>query len=364
MPIVATMEWSQSQPVQNAGAAAASAVGAILLFTCATILLASGCTASRQRLSSSEHEKHVHQMAALSPREGTHFEEPRIPKASDKPAKFVSQSRIIGREAVPPCPSDVRSHHAEKTAWQLRLDEAIAIALAQNRHLRIERYSPSVVRRQIVMQDSIYDPLFQIGGEWSRVESQVTNVTEGPGTGISSVTSDYFGVPDGLGDQVRLSKRLRTGGDLKAEFTSNYTLSNPGGNFLLLNPAVRSNLRFQVGHNLWQGVGTDVNLTGVRIAQRLHTTARRRLEIEIQKTILDTATAYWMLFGAKEMQASRESGVEEALAMWKHEKEKLVLGQARLRKLQKRENSWRDFVWIWSWPRRKLPMQRGNFEFL
>lgn len=227
---------------------------------------------------------------------------------------------------LPPRPTKT-SHPAEqKTRWPLTLQEAIKITLSQNADLRVNWYSPQIAQRQVTILDSIYDPLFQLGGEWSRVESQVTNVVDGPGTGIASAATDYFQTPQGLGDQVRLSKRLRSGGDIKAEFSSLYTFSEPDGDFLVLNPALRSSLRFQVGHNLWRGVGEDVNMVNVRVAEHLHQNSHHRQEVEVRKNVLATADAYWKLLGAREAFESRVKGVQEAESIWKHEVEKRELG--------------------------------------
>lgn len=227
---------------------------------------------------------------------------------------------------VPPRPTSLNQTVDERVEWPLALEDAIEIALQHNRDLNVERYDPGILSWDAHALDSVYDPVFQLGGEWARTEDQVTNFVDGPGTGISSATTDYFRQPQGLGDQLSLSKRLRTGGELKSDFSSQYSLSSPDGDFLALNPALRSRLNFQLDHNLWRGVGRDVNMVSVRIAQHVHSKAHRRLEVDLRQKVLETASAYWALLGARQTLAARKRNINETEVVWRNEVEKKELG--------------------------------------
>lgn len=231
----------------------------------------------------------------------------------------------ISSPYIPPRPSSLSQSYEERAEWPLALEDAIEIALQHNRDLKVGRYDPGILSWEAHALDSVYDPVFQIGGEWARTEDQVTSFVDGPGTGIASATTDGFGEPQS-GDQLSLSKRLRTGGEFKTDFSSSYSLSSPDGDFLVLNPALRSRLNFQLDHNLWRGVGRDVNMVSVRIAQHVHSKAHRSLEIELRQTVLETASAYWALLGARQTLAASRRNIDETEVVWQNEVEKQKLG--------------------------------------
>lgn len=253
------------------------------------------------------------------------FEEEDVDSSAVNQAAATS-SQHLNRPFIPPRPSSSATDAESRAAWNLALEDAIEIALSRNADLNVERLTPNISSWRIDVQDSIFDPVFSLGGEWARSEDQVTNFADGPGIDVTSATTDYFRGPQGLGDQLRLSKKLRSGGEMKAEFSSNYAFSEPGGEFLVLNPAIRSDLRLQVGHNLWRGVGRDLNMIDVEIAHHVHSNAHRRLEAEMRQTVLETATAYWSLLGARENLVLRQEGVDEAYAIWVQEIDKQKLG--------------------------------------
>lgn len=235
---------------------------------------------------------------------------------------------MSGNTFIPPRPSSTTTEDQQRTPWELTLEDAIETALQQNNELQVRRFDPPQSSWQIDTEESLFDPVFLAGGEWARSEEQIVNIANGPGTNVTAVSNDYFRQPQGLGDQLRLSKKLRTGGEIKAQFSSNYSFAQPDGDFLVLNPAIRSNLQFQLDHNLWQGVGRDINTIRVEIAHHVHSNAHRRLEMELRQTVLATASAYWALMGARENQEARKKGFDEAQAIWDLEIDKQKLGSS------------------------------------
>ena len=63
----------------------------------------------------------------------------------------------------------------------------------------------------------------------------------------------------------------------------------------------------------------------------------------INKIIVDTATAYWDLYGAIAELTSQEKGLAEARETWEKEKTQLELGDSSKRKWRSRVNSMSDF---------------------
>lgn len=229
---------------------------------------------------------------------------------------------------TPAPPTNLNQQRPDDSQWHLSLDEAVAIALAQNKQLLVDLHLPHETCEDIVLQDSAFDTLFQAGGGWARAATQITNVVDGPGGNVASSATDTFGPPNGLSDQLRISKTTRTGGEVSAQFGSTYTLTEPSGAFLNLNPAIQSTLSFEVDHPLFQGAGRDFNEIKVRIAQQLHHISINRVNILVQKTVVDTATSYWSLYGAIAALNARDQVVHEAQRTWEREQAKLEIGES------------------------------------
>ena len=229
---------------------------------------------------------------------------------------------------IPAVPASMSVENPDFKKWYMTMDEAIAIALQKNPVLLVSHYSPRESQEVITMQDSQFDPLLQMGGGWSRTASQITNVLDGPGTGITSTSTDFFGPPQGLADQIRLSKQTRLGGSLAANFGTQYMFYDPGGNFLALNPNIRSNFSVHASQPFGKGSGRKVNAIGIRIARQTHHSATYQVNVQVRSTVFSVVSAYWNLYGAISQLISMDQSVVQGRETWEKEKERLELGDS------------------------------------
>ncbi len=241
----------------------------------------------------------------------------------------LPEMRFVGHE-IPPPPMDLTAESPDIRRRYLTITEAMLIALENNPDIRVIRNQQQEVARNITLADSVFDPQLQLGGGWRKTESQITNITTGPGLGVAGSVTDEFGPPQGMSDQFRLSKKTRTGGDVSAQFGTTYTFTQPDGSFLTQNPAVRSAASVQASHPLFRGSGREVNSVAVRMARANSHGAIHRTRITINKTLVDVATTYWALYGAIAELTSQETGVAEASETLDKEQQKLTLGSSSI----------------------------------
>lgn len=229
---------------------------------------------------------------------------------------------------LPPLPDtdDVEGVPAERGDVPLELVEAVARAIQRNPELNVQRFSPQIAGHQVILADSIFDPTLQFGGQWSENTSQIANITNGPGLGVTSQTVEQFAIPTGLADHVRLSKQLRTGGELTGGLTTDYTRTSPDGGFLAFNPAIRSRLTFEYTQPLLRNAGHYQATIDVRLAYEASAAARLGLASALQEVVTRTITSYWTLAQAQTRVASAQQAVDEAVMLLTHEREKLELG--------------------------------------
>lgn len=227
---------------------------------------------------------------------------------------------------VPQQPSPLSELGGQLPEWPLEIHEALEAALRSNRSLVVNQFAQQIERHQIVIEESAFDPAFGLGAQWLEDESQISNVVEGPGGNTDSALTNQLGRPKGLSDQVRVSKRLASGGDVMAGMSVDYQYSDPGGAFLRFNPSLRSSAQIEFTQPLLRGSGPQITRLQIRMAHSTFAAERFRLEAQIQQVVSQTAKAYWELYGARARLDSRDKGVREAHTVWNQEVDKLSLG--------------------------------------
>ncbi|MCR9199978.1 MAG: TolC family protein [Planctomycetaceae bacterium] len=229
---------------------------------------------------------------------------------------------------VPEAPADLSEQRPDYGKQYLTITEAIAIALHNNPSIKVNNLQGHETAQGIDVEDSVFDPQLDLGAGWTETESQILNTVDGPGPGVTASSTDVFGPPSGASDQIIFSKKTRTGGEFRTNFGTTYSFVEPDGLFLTENPAVRTTLSVHGSHPLFQGAGRNINAVGIRIARQVSHSTTLQSRVLINKTIVDTATAYWQLYGAIAELTSQEKGLAEARETWEKEKRKLELGES------------------------------------
>lgn len=210
------------------------------------------------------------------------------------------------------------------------LNECVLFALQNNPDIHVSQFAVPTAGEEIPLQESIFDPVFRLGSQWSRTDQQVLSTIEGNGISSGGVATDSFGPPQGLLEQLALSKQFETGGFFEAGWETAYTFTEPAGNFLTLNPSQRSRMNFRLEQPLFRGAGQDVNLAGIGIARANHRASIHDFEANVNQLIRDIQVAYWHLYHSKANVDANENFVTEARVTWQKEVSKRGLGASSL----------------------------------
>jgi outer membrane protein TolC len=213
---------------------------------------------------------------------------------------------------------------------EVSLNECVLFALQNNPDIHVSQFAVPSAAEQIPLQESIFDPVFRLGGQWSRTDQQVLSVIEGNGIGSGGVVTDSFGPPQGLIEQLQLSKQFETGGFFEAGWETAYTFSEPAGNLLTLNPSQRSRMNFRLEQPLFRGAGEDANLAGIGVARANHRASLHDFEANVNQLIRDTQVGYWQVYHTKANVEANEDFVTEARVTWQKEITKRSLGASSL----------------------------------
>lgn len=200
----------------------------------------------------------------------------------------------------------------KKQEWKMTLHEAVLMALDNNKDIAVLKFLPEEKYGDIAVEFSEFDPNLNIGGHWQRTDEQVANASSGSGVGIPAVQEDLFGAPPGLTDQLGLTKKLQTGTKTSLYYGSNYNLTDPNGNFLIVNPSWDSRLNFQVEQPIFKGRGRYINRLGVEIANADYHVSRHEFQQNVSQIIRDVEVAYWEVLAAETNVKSRQIGVQES----------------------------------------------------
>ncbi len=214
----------------------------------------------------------------------------------------------------------------KKEKWYLTLQDAVIMALDNNKDIAVLRFLPDEKRSEIAVEYSDFDPNLNLGGHWQRTDQQIANASSGSGVGIPAVQTDLFGAPPGLTEQLRITKKMQTGTKTSLYYGSNYNLTNPTGNFLLVNPSWDSRLNFQLEQPIFKGRGRYVNRLGIEIANAGYYVSRHEFQQTVSQTIRDVEVAYWDIIAAETNLISRQVGVDESGKTLKVEESKLANG--------------------------------------
>jgi outer membrane protein TolC len=272
-----------------------------------SLLLMGGCRATRnsqQEITSAEIPTPTHSTVG--------YEEPVYNDSIDDDFEMIPVSKA----------QDILN----KEKWYLTLQDAVIMALDNNKDIAVLRYLPDEKRSEIAIEYSDFDPNLNLGGQWQRTDQQVSNASSGSGVGNPEVQTDLFGAPPGLTDQLGITKKMETGTKTSLYYGSNYNMTNPTGNFVLVNPSWDSRLNFQLEQPIFKGRGRYVNRLGIEIANASYHVSRHEFQQTVSQTIRDVEVAYWDIIATETNLISRQIGVEESGKTLKVEESKLANG--------------------------------------
>ncbi|HEX4590665.1 MAG TPA: TolC family protein [Gemmataceae bacterium] len=224
---------------------------------------------------------------------------------------------------IPPLPPPitVADINTPVVAQEMSLDDAIRIALANSKVVRILAgttavasgqtiYYPAIVNTTIDEARAAFDPVVNVNNAFTRSEQPVavSDPTNPLNTIITGTRVDNYDL--GLG----VTKKTITGGTLGLNLADNVARFNPGP--APLNPQARSALTLSYTQPLLQGAGIDVNLAPIVIAQLNTERSFFQLKDAVQELVRSTTEAYWAVVFARTDVWARRQQVDQGEAAY------------------------------------------------
>jgi outer membrane protein TolC len=231
------------------------------------------------------------------------------------------------RARVPelPPPATVAEQDREAQEQFLTLDEAIRIALANSRVVRVLTgltaaasgrtiYDVAITNASIDQEQARFDPTLNLANTFDRNETPTAVFDPHPNVTITGDRVDGYHMAFGL------SKFNVLGGTTSLGITDNRTQIAPGyrpGNptdVFPLNPENRHAIELKYTQPLLQGAGPDANLAPVVIARLNTEISFFQFKESMQNLLQGVIAAYWSLVFARTDEWARQQQVQQGTA--------------------------------------------------
>ncbi len=209
-------------------------------------------------------------------------------------------------EAPAALPTEMTAPDHPLVGVRLTLDECVAEALAKNFSVRIASFSTDQAKAQVVIAQSVYDPV--LGVQWqAQVERSSQSVPEVEANGSAGITAVAVNpYTSNQASSLSATENLPTGGQVTAGYQMDRFLSTPASSFL--NPAYTGTVSLTVSQPLLQGAGTDYMRAAIDSARQAERVAGLGFKSSVLTTIFNLETAYYNLaFNRRQYEVARDN---------------------------------------------------------
>jgi outer membrane protein TolC len=252
-------------------------------------------------------------------------------------------------------PRTVTNPQPQSPEWELSLDEAIRIALANARVVRILTgttavssgqtiYDAAITNTTIDQAQAVFDPTAFWNNKWMRTNTPFATFITPTGTaltGVNGTTGSFAtGSPASFLQSIITSNPTDTylsdaglmktnvlGGKWSLDWIENPTrIANPGP--FPLNPQTPRSLTLSYTQPLLQGGGFQVNMAPIVIARLNTEQSFFQYKDSVQELVRGTAEAYWNLVQARVNVWARKIQEQQSKEAYERESARLKTGFA------------------------------------
>lgn len=223
---------------------------------------------------------------------------------------------------------------------QLTLEDCVALAIANNTQLQLDRLGPLGARVRIRQSQSVFDPAVFASANLDRTRREsssyreIVDATAEDGTPIPIDQIDTGALGFFLGPEtteqhrfngnIGLRKLLITGAQMQAQWRNQRKGSNSP--FQALYPEYTSELELSLNQPLLRDFGLNFTTLQVRIAENASQAAGRQYEAALSNLVKRVEMAYWLLVGTRENVSVTELGLQVANELLRQNEGKFNVG--------------------------------------
>jgi outer membrane protein TolC len=173
-----------------------------------------------------------------------------------------------------------------ETQMEISLDQALALALANNKDLESSRIDQLESEYTLTAAQGAYDPVLGVTSYWEEQITPIASALGGSSTG--SLLNKAW-----LADPGVTQPLPWYGGTFKADLSSEDAYSN--NTFLSLNPQYETSLNFSYTQPLWRNLMYDGNRHQIDVAKKNRSLTDQQFRQRVMTVVLQAEQAYWEL---------------------------------------------------------------------
>lgn len=181
--------------------------------------------------------------------------------------------------------------------FELTIEEARALALANNLDLRVSLIDPVIGSARVSEEEAAFEALFFADAR--HVDTDQPTATQLTGSQVENTNVD-------LGLRIP----TRTGGEVTVDFIGDRTSTN--NQFSTLNPAFETDARFSISHPLLRNAGRRATTHPLRVTAIQQNIDEARTKAEVINQLASVERAYWLLYAVRRALDVRQQEYEVA----------------------------------------------------
>lgn len=229
-------------------------------------------------------------------------------------------ARSLSDSVIPPGPEDppplsvdnlptTLPAGAPVTVRRLTLEEARAIALANNLDLAVSRFDPTVSQQRLLVERARFESVFTTDFRYASLDQATASE-------LASAQVEQYSVTPG----VRVP--LQLGGSVSLALPLDRTENT--NRFSTLNPAYATNPAVIWEQPLLRGFGVDANAQAIRVAFYAAQRSEARTKLEVIRVLANVDRLYWRLFAAQKQLEVQQGEFRLAAALLERNRRRLA----------------------------------------
>lgn len=249
--------------------------------------------------------------------------------SSMSPTEVVQSSATSADENSldPPPPSLGQFSANPNKELVLSVTDAVANALSNNLHLRVVEDLPEEAAARAAIERAHYDTTFNTNAQYLNGTQQVSSALQAVRGGLTQYSITSYGPVSGAPNLMSLEQRFSTGTTARVGLGPTYNYNAPMGQYLIYNPAYQSAASLVIEQALFRGANRQANLAGIKIAETGQKQLASEFQVEVNQTLFDVQSAYWMAWLADSQLKTCEELFEQAQATQALEKKRFEVGK-------------------------------------
>jgi outer membrane protein TolC len=235
-----------------------------------------------------------------------------VPREKVREIEALDLEQMENKEETP-----TEVNEAAAAELELTLEQARALALANNLSLKVQLINPAIAARRVSEEEAKFEAAFFSNVNYGKTDTPIASTLDLTGSQIDGSSVD-------LGVRVP----LRTGGAVTFDVADRRTKSDTA--FSTFNPSYSSRLSVSISQPLLRNAGKRANTHSIRVAEYDRQISEAQTKLEVIRVIAAADRAYWRLYAARRELTVRKQQYDLAQAQLEQAQRFVKLGERAL----------------------------------